>query len=947
MNVLKQLTKCGQSIWLDYIRRKFITSGELQKLIKNKYVTGITSNPSIFEKAISGSVDYNDSIKKLAKKKLKAEEIVEKIIVEDIKSAAALLRPVFNKTKGDDGFVSIEVPPLLAHKTELTIKEASKLFKLINLPNVMVKIPGTEEGYEAIEESLYNGININITLLFSLKQYEKVVNAYFSALERRLKEKKRIDNISSVASIFVSRIDTLVDSKLDKLIQTEDNKDKKNLLRGLKGKFGIANSKIIYDNYKKLFSSSRFKELEKRGAKKQKVLWASTSTKNPEYSSIMYVQELIGAGTINTLTVDTLNEYEETGNPILTVEQNIQKAYEIKEQIEKSGIDIDEVMSRLEDEGVEKFEKSFDELYYCVESKRRSIIQKSYEKQKLSLGKYAGKIEKTAKKLGKEGFVKKLWSKDPSLWKNGEHADVIKNRLGWLKIFGMIRANASSVMALAVKLREEEYHHAVLLGMGGSSLCPEVYLKTFGIKYGYLNMFVLDSTDPSAIEYVETSIDIRNTIFIVSSKSGGTLETSTLFSYFYEKVKKEKGERAGENFIAITDPGTSLEKLAGEKHFRFTFINPPDIGGRYSALSYFGAVPAALMGIDIFTINERGERMAHACDACVDINDNPGAQLGITIAELAKSGRDKLTFLISREVSAFGSWVEQLVAESTGKDNTGIIPVDGEEIFDVNNFSNDRVFVYLKFGNNGDLLSSKISQLKRAGHPVIQIQVDDEWEIGGEFFRWEFAIACAGALLGIDPFDEPNVKESKDNTNKVLDDYKKNNTLSLPAPVLAKGNISFYFDKKILNLPKAGNIREYFKEYFKLAGKHDYAAITAFIPQSEKTTSLLENLRTVIRQNTKLATTLGFGPRFLHSTGQLHKGGPNSFFGLQITADDPFDLEIPGKEYSFGILKRAQALGDLQSLLRHERRVVNIHIKGDISAGLNELYEIIKDSFTL
>lgn len=947
MNVLKQLTKCGQSIWLDYIRREFITSGELQKLIKNKYVTGITSNPSIFEKAISGSIDYDESIKKLAKKKLKAEEIVEKIIIEDIKSAAALLRPAFNKSKGDDGYISMEVPPLLAKKTELTIKEASKLFKLINLPNVMIKIPGTEEGYEAIEESLYNGININITLMFSLKQYEKVVNAYFSALERRIKEKKRIDNICSVASVFVSRIDTLVDSKLDKLIQAEDNRDKKNLLKELKGKFGIANSKIIYDYYKKHFSSSRFKELEKHGARKQKVLWASTSAKNPDYSSIMYVQELIGPDTINTMTLETINEYEETGNPILTAEQNIQEAYEIKEQVEKSGIDIDEVMNRLEDEGVEKFEKSFDELYYCVESKRRSIVQKSSEKQIISPGKYSGKIKKTSKKLGKEGFVKKLWAKDPSLWKNGSHANVIKNRMGWLNIFQLIKENTPVLTEMVLKARNEEYHHAVLLGMGGSSLCPEVYLKTFGIKYGYLSLLVLDSTDPSAIEYVETSIDIENTIFIVSSKSGGTLETSTLFDYFYEKVKNIKGEKAGDNFIAITDSGTALEKLAFERKFRHTFINPSDIGGRYSALSYFGAVPAALMGVDVYKLNERGEKMAHQCSPSADIKDNPGAMLGITIAELVKSGRDKLTFLISRKVNAFGSWLEQLVAESTGKDNTGIIPIDGEEIFDVKNFSNDRIFVYLKSGNNNSELELKINLLKKDGHPVIQITFDDEWDLGGEFFKWEFAISCAGALLEIDPFDEPNVKESKDATNKVLEGYKKNNTLAVPPPLLTEGNILFYYDKKTLTLTKSLSIREYFNSYFKLAQRHDYTAIMAFIQQSEKITALLENLRTLIRQNTKLAATLGFGPRFLHSTGQLHKGGPGSFMGIQITGDDPIDLVIPGKDYSFGILKRAQALGDLQSLIRHERRVVNVHIKGDISTGLNDLYEIIKDSFAL
>ncbi len=567
--------------------------------------------------------------------------------------------------------------------------------------------------------------------------------------------------------------------------------------------------------------------------------------------------------------------------------------------------------------------------------------------QKLRLGKFDDKIKKTSKKLKKAGFFKKIWSKDPSLWRNGEHADVIKNRMGWLNIFQVIKENAAAIKDFAAKAKDEGYHHAVLLGMGGSSLCPEVYLKTFGIKNGYLNLHVLDSTDPSAIKHAETSVDIEHTIFIVSSKSGGTLETSTLLDYFYEKVKNIKSDKAGENFIAITDPATSLEKLAGERNFRHTFVNPPDIGGRYSALSYFGAVPAALMGIDIVKLNERGERMAQACGSNINITDNPGAMLGIAIARLAKSGRDKLTFLISNEISSLGSWLEQLVAESTGKDNIGVVPINGEEVIDAKYFSNDRIFVYIKIGNDKDALSSKIKKLRKAGHPVIKITLDDKLDLGAEFFRWEFAVACAGSLLGIDPFDEPNVKESKDNTNIVLDDYKKNNTLAVPAPVITEGNISFYYDKKILNLKKSSSIKEYFKSYFELGKKHDYTAIMAFIQQSDKITSMLEKILMLIRQNTKRAVTLGFGPRFLHSTGQLHKGGPDSIIGLQITADDPIDLVIPGKDYTFSILKRAQALGDLQSLIRHERRVVNVHIKGDISNGLNELYEIIKGSFSV
>ncbi|RPI17272.1 MAG: bifunctional transaldolase/phosoglucose isomerase [Ignavibacteriae bacterium] len=944
MNTLAALTECGQSIWLDYIRRQFIRSGSLLKLIKNNSLRGVTSNPSIFEKAIAGSTDYNNSIRKLAKQKKSADEILQSIIIEDITAAADMFKPVFKKTKGNDGFVSIEVSPDLARKTEATIEQVKKLHKIIKQPNVMIKIPGTEEGIPAIEECLAEGININITLLFSIEHYEKVADAYFKALERRVAAGKNIDNINSVASIFISRIDSNIDSKLEKIIASETDNEKKKNLKRLPGKFGIANSKLIYQKFKELFESDRFRELEKRGAKRQRVLWASTSTKNPRYNDIMYVEELIGPYTINTMPVETMDAFLDHGKVKTTVEDNIEEAKEIVKQVEEAGISIEQVMKELEDEGIEKFDKSFESLRNCIEAKRESVIDGNFKKQKFSLGKYAGRINKDIKKLSRENFSGRIWKKDAALWMNGKHQSVIKNRMGWLNLFDMMREKIPEIYLLANTLKDKEYRHAVLLGMGGSSLCPEVYLKTFGIKYGYLNMHVLDSTDPAAIEAVESILEIDKTVFIVSSKSGTTLETASLFKYFYDKVEKLKGEWAGENFIAITDPDTSLEDLAYEKRFRHVFINPPDIGGRYSALSFFGAVPAALIGIDIYTLNERADRMANASEPCVELEENPAVTLGITLADLAKSGKDKVTFIISREIAAFGTWVEQLIAESTGKEGKAIIPVDGEELDEVKTYSKDRVFVHLKLGDNDDGNTNKINALKRAGHPVINIHLNDEWDLAEEFFKWEFAVAAAGALMDIDPFDEPNVKESKDNTGKVLEHYRQNGILPVPEPVLTDGNFSIYYDKKTTKIKRASDVRDVFKSYFKLLGKSDYVALMAFIQQTEKTYSTLEKLRNAIKVRTKSATTLGYGPRFLHSTGQMHKGGPNTFMGIQITADDAIDLVIPGEPYSFGTLKRAQAIGDMQSLIKHKRRVVNVHIKGDIDAGLIQLYEIILDS---
>lgn len=944
MNTLEQLTQYGQSVWLDYIRRQFIKSGGLLDLIRNNSLRGVTSNPSIFEKAISGSTDYNASIRKMAIRQLQPDNILQSIIIEDIISAADIFKSVYKKTGGNDGFVSIEVSPQLARKTDETIEQVKKLHKIIKLPNVMIKIPGTEEGIPAIEECLAEGININITLLFSMDHYEKVANAYLNALEKRLSSKKKIDNINSVASIFVSRIDTNVDSKLEKIIANETDEQKKKELRNLLGRFGIANSKLIYQKFRDLFESERFRSLEKHGAKKQRVLWASTSTKNPKYSDIMYVEELIGPDTINTMPIETMDAFLDHGKVKITVDKYIEVAQRIVEKIKDAGIDIEQVMQELEDDGIEKFDKSFESLENCIGAKRDSIIDRDFTKQKLSLGKFTGRVEKVIKKTGHNGFVQKIWKKDPMLWMDGKHKNVIKNRMGWLNLFEMMRDKIPEINSFVNELKNEEYRHAVLLGMGGSSLCPEVYLKTFGIKYGYLNLQVLDTTSPAAIDSVESTLDFDKTLFIVSSKSGTTLETTTLFKYFYDKVKNHTVDDAGKHFVAITDPATPLETLAHEKNFRHVFINPADIGGRYSALSFFGAVPAALMGINIHTLNERAERIARASEPCVEIEENPSALLGIALAELAKAGKDKVTFVISREINAFGTWVEQLIAESTGKEGKAIIPINGEELDDAKTYSKDRVFVHLKFSDSDDGFVRKINSLKRAGHPVINIQVNDEWDIGEEFFKWEFAIAAAGALLDIDPFDEPNVKESKDNTNNVLEKYKQTTVLPEPVSILKEGNLSFYFDSKTTKIKKPANARGLFKSFFKLMKAGDYLALMAFIQQNEQSFSTLENIRNQIKVRTGSATTLGFGPRFLHSTGQMHKGGPDTFIGIQITADDPMDIIIPGEPYTFGLLKRAQAIGDLQSLIKHKRRVLNVNVKGDINQGLYQLYEIIKDA---
>ncbi|HUZ45516.1 MAG TPA: bifunctional transaldolase/phosoglucose isomerase [Terriglobia bacterium] len=558
-------------------------------------------------------------------------------------------------------------------------------------------------------------------------------------------------------------------------------------------------------------------------------------------------------------------------------------------------------------------------------------------------------VQSTLRKLEEQKFSERLWERDPSLWKSEPAAQkIIRNALGWLTIARDLRGQQDALKNFAEEAHEAGFRHAVLLGMGGSSLCPDVLRATFGTAPGYLDLQVLDSTVPANITRVEESIDLGKTLFLVSSKSGGTTETLSFYKYFYEQVRKLKGERAGEHFIAITDPGTGLEKLAAERNFRQVFSGAPDIGGRYSALSNFGMVPAALIGLDVKDVFDRAERMMAACGSGVPLRENPGVSLGVTLAEAARAGRDKITFVISPGIEAFADWVEQLIAESTGKEGKGLIPVAGESLGAPSSYSGDRIFVRMRLASDsGEGTEQNLKVLEDAGHPVIRIVLESKLDLAQEFFRWEIATATAGALLEINAFDQPNVQESKDNTKRLLEGFKSDGKLPAESPVLASEGLEFYCDSEtrssIENRPQDANSAEtLLAGFLKQARPGDYAAVMAYLVRTPETESRLQAIRLRLRDGLLAAATLGFGPRFLHSTGQLHKGGPNKGLFLQITAADPGDLRIPGEPYTFSVLKQAQALGDLQSLESKKRRVLRVHLAQDTEAGLKQLLRALE-----
>jgi len=875
-DTIAALRRAGQSPWLDFIRRAFIDSGELDRLIDAGWVTGLTSNPSIFAKAITGSTDYHAALARIARDG--AADPYEAFLAlarDDIRDAADRFRPHYDATLAADGYVSFEAPPGVEDDLDRLLAEVRRLHRFFDRPNVMIKVPGTAVGVRALEELIADGININVTLLFGIDRYVEVAGAYIRGLERRYAEGRPIDRIASVASFFVSRVDTKVDERLPEGSP-------------LAGRAAVANARVAYRRFREHFSGPRWERLAAAGARVQRPLWASTSTKNPAYPDVLYVDTLVAPDTVNTLPEVTLRAFADHGSAELAITEGaIADAHATLRAVSEAGVDLERVTAELLEEGLASFAKDSRALLDAIREALRAP-QRHDPASTGRLGPIEGAVRARIEAMTRDEVVRRVWEADHTLW--SDRPDEITDRLGWLEIDDEMSEEVERLAAFAARVREEGYRAAVVLGMGGSSLAPEVVAATYPRRRRGLRLKVLATTDPAEIRAVTARLDLARTLFVVSSKSGTTIEMQSLFEHFWSLAPD------GGHFVAITDAGTPLERLAAERGFRATFAlsaeggpltGGANIGGRYSALSYFGLVPAALAGAPVAELLERAHEMHQACHLCVPPAENPGAWLGAVLGEAARAGRDKLTLVLPRELATLGGWIEQLIAESTGKDGAGIIPVDGEPLGDPSAYGDDRVFVAI-----GDEQAATLDALARAGHPVVRLPYRDRAQLGAEFFRWELATAIAGHVLGIRPFNQPNVQEAKDATARIL-------TGGAPSKP---------------RTPSAA-------EVLATAAPRDYIAIQAYARRTPRLDALLQAARLRLRDRFRVATTVGYGPAFLHSTGQLHKGGPPSGIFLAYVPADRRDLPIPGRPYGFGELKRAQAIGDLESLQRRGRRV--------------------------
>lgn len=946
-NPVQALQKYGQSVWLDYIRRSLITSGELQRMVDSGEVWGVTSNPSIFEKAIAGSTDYEEALTAIENRQDKdAMSLYEELAIADIQATADILRSVYEQTNKRDGYVSLEVSPYIAYDTEQTVAEARRLWHAVGRNNLMIKVPATPAGISAIEQLISDGINVNVTLLFSQEVYEQVANAYIAGLERLAAKGGNVSQVASVASFFISRIDTAIDNIINARLKTATDKNERGLLSIMLGKIAIANAKTTYARYQEIYQSQRWQALASKGAQTQRLLWASTSTKNPKFSDVLYVEELIGRDTVNTIPPATLAAFRDHGQLRPSLTEHLDIAQEIMLKPQRANISWQEITDRLLAEGVQLFMDAFDQLLSAVEKKREAVLGSKLDLLTYKLPEALNNsVQASLKDWQTQGKIRRLWAHDASLWTGTDE----NHWLGWLGVTEDQLAHIHDLKELAQEVRDLQFSHVLLLGMGGSSLCPEVMKLTFGRIPGYPNLLVLDSTDPAQIKAVEDKINLTKTLFIVSSKSGGTLEPNIFKQYFFDRVQQILGaESAANRFIAITDPGSHLQQVAENDGFRHIFFGVPSIGGRYSALSNFGVVPATVMGVDIVRFLDSTEKMVHACAPSVPALENPGVVLGTILGVLANQGRDKVTLITSPGIADVGAWLEQLLAESTGKDGKGLIPIDQEPLGTPDVYGSDRLFVYIRLEEAPEpTQDAAVDALEPAKHPVVRIKIAEPYQIGQEFFRWEIATATAGSIIGINAFNQPDVEASKVVTRELTTEYEKTGSLPPETPILVEGDIKLFTDpKNAAELKKlVGNdesLTSYLRAHLNRVQAGDYFALLAYIERNDQHQEPLQAIRQTIRDVKHVATCLGFGPRFLHSTGQAYKGGPNSGVFLQITCDDSIDLPVPGHKYSFSIVKAAQARGDFQVLAERNRRALRVHLGTDVQAGLATLQSVIQ-----
>ena len=933
MNPIRQARRFGQSFWLDNLTRKLVQDGDLKRRISEQAITGVTSNPAIFHQAISFSDEYDEDIRKLIHEGRTVPQIYESLVISDVQKACDLLRPVFQESDGGDGFVSLEVSPRLAHAGADTLSEVKRLWFLVDRPNVMIKIPGTAAALPVLENAVHLGINTNVTLLFSAAVFRTFLEGYMTGLEKRLSEGLAVRNVASVASFFVSRVDTHVDRLLGERWMHSGEPGYRIRLARLFGKSGVANAHLAYREYVCARASTRWHSLEKRGARPQRLVWASTSQKNPLLSPLLYVHSLLGPETIITATERTLDAFATGGRAQIGLDDaRLTDAEKTVAELKELGINLEAVSDDLQREGIGKFIEPFEQLMVSLSEKRTLFLGKRTNQQDVGA---SSLVAPALAALGARRFSERLYARDGTLWADDlEAAKKVETQLGWVESLDLFRERIDEIRKLAESVQRDDFRQVVILGTGANVAPAEVSAATFGNGRGWPELLILDNTDPAAVLALETQLDLTKTFFLVVGKSGTNRETLSFYRYFYDRLLAAGVSHLGDRFAAITDSQSWLAREAIAKKFRRCYLNPATVSSPFAAFSYLGLVPMALLGLDISTILDRARSFAIAAGPGIPEPHNPALQLGATLALLAKGGRDKLTFLPSPNIASFASWAEHVLVQATAKDGKGIIPVIGERLGPPRLYGNDRMFLHMTHRGSvkkGEM--KRVAALEKAGHPVIRIALPDRMGLAEEFFRWQLASVTAGALLGVNPFLDPSEGEGRANTEEYLRQWTTDRRFPKEKPTAESGKLRVF--GAAVRTP--GSAEAAVVDFLKEVGRNGYIGILAFFRRTAARDGAVAQFRAALGEKFRVATTLAYGPRFLHTTAPLYKCGPDTGSILMLTTEGDRDLPIPGQDYGFAVLHEAQALGELRAIRDRGRRVLRLHMKGDIKDALGAI----------
>lgn len=926
----------GQGLWLNYLRRGLATSGELERLIATYGVSGVSLDVDVFCDVVSHGREYDSSLTGLLHQGDDAATIVDQLIAEDVAGTCEILKPLYERTGGDDGWVAVDVPAMVATRPDEVVRWWRRLRQAAGADNVMLKLSASATGIAAAEELLALGGSVYLTHVFSPAQAQVVGECQLRGLARCVAAGQDLAPIRCVAGVNLVRLDVAIDEILRAAV--EERPWQRDLLESLIGRVAITVARQVWADIQQFAEGDRFRGLKARGARPMTLAWEGTRTSDPARRDVEYMEELIGPHSIVVVGLSMLAAFRDHGVAVPRLGLRGPDSREILDDLEVAKVELEHLADDLRHAADTHVGDRFAGLCSVLEGYREADRRPAADGASYRLGVLGEDVAERLLAVDPR-LVVRLWESDASLWAaTPEDQETVRNRLGWLHL-----PEAMSDASLPVKTQAQvsaaDSVPTVLLGMGGSSLGAD----TCRIAYEVANFSVLDSTVPRSIANIAAVEGIGEAVFVVASKSGSTVETEALARYFHSIVEAT-GRAAGESFIAVTDPGTPLHERARQLAYRRVWLGPPDVGGRYSVLSHFGVVPMSLMGIDFGVMLRRAARLAALSGPEVAPPDNPAVQLGVILAAAVAAGRDKITFVSNERLMGFGDWAEQLIAESLGKQGVGLVPISREPLRSAAEYGSDRLFVNMGFATD-DVDSPRhklLAELRESGCPSIDIELADPHDLGREFMRWELAVAVAGAFLGLNPFDEPDVRGAKRRTSELLAAFERDGTLEESKPSFRDDEVAVFavpgsFDEGTSPTTLAGWVGGHLGQ----ARIPDYVAIQAFLACDPETSKALEVLRTLLGERLGVATTCGWGPRFLHSTGQLHKGGPDTGLFLQLTAVDIEDISVPGKPYSFGVLARAQALGDFQALREASRRVMRIDLVGSVDRGLQMLLEAV------